>query len=234
VSTDKQELRKGCWKAIRAAGAARFPGVEGRIPNFVGAEAAAERLCQTDAFQRAKVIKCNPDSPQRPFRYAALKAGKIILMAVPKLKSAACFIELDPGRIDNLWKASSAKGAAELGSPKRPEELPPVDMIVTGCVGVGTAGRRLGKGGGYADLEYGILLETGKINHDITVATTVHNCQVLMSEMVPRSKWDLSIDIIATPTKLICPEPLVRGEGIYWDSLSEEKIAAIPFLATRR
>ena len=88
--------------------------------------------------------------------------------------------------------------------------------------------------GGYADLEYGILLETGKISQDVIVATTVHDCQVLMAEMIPRSKWDLSIDIIATPTQLITPEPLKRGVGVYWDALSTEKIEAIPFLSSKR
>ena len=44
----KAELRNEIWSALRAAKATRFPGPEGRIPNFVGAEAAAERLRGTD------------------------------------------------------------------------------------------------------------------------------------------------------------------------------------------
>ena len=40
----KAQLRDETWGAMRAAKAARFPGAEGRIPNFVGAEAAAECL----------------------------------------------------------------------------------------------------------------------------------------------------------------------------------------------
>ena len=57
--TDKTDVRARAWKAIRDAGVARFPGVEGRIPNFVGAEAAAERLAATDVWKRAKAIKAS-------------------------------------------------------------------------------------------------------------------------------------------------------------------------------
>ena len=35
-------------------------------------------------------------------------------------------------------------------------ELAPVDLVVTGCVAVGVDGARLGKGGGFADLEFAL------------------------------------------------------------------------------
>jgi hypothetical protein len=37
----KQAVRELAWTRLREAGAARFPGARGRIPNFIGAEAAA-------------------------------------------------------------------------------------------------------------------------------------------------------------------------------------------------
>ncbi len=40
----KAALREQVWSAMRAAKVARFPGAVGRIPNFTGAEAAAQRL----------------------------------------------------------------------------------------------------------------------------------------------------------------------------------------------
>jgi len=49
VSDDKQDVRERVWRALRKSGAARFPGAEGRIPNFTGAEAAARRLSSLDA-----------------------------------------------------------------------------------------------------------------------------------------------------------------------------------------
>ena len=44
VLAAKAVLRQDVWSAMRAAKVARFPGAAGRIPNFTGAEAAAERL----------------------------------------------------------------------------------------------------------------------------------------------------------------------------------------------
>ena len=78
----KAELRNEVWAALRAARATRFPGPEGRIPNFVGAEAAAERLRGTDAWRAAATLKANPDSPQWPVRQRALEDGKLVFMAV--------------------------------------------------------------------------------------------------------------------------------------------------------
>ena len=230
----KSELRKACWQAIRDAGAARFPGVEGRIPNFVGAEAAAERLAATDAWQRAKVLKCNPDSPQRSVRRRALEEGKLVFMAVPRLRSADPFLALDPTQIDAgaLWTASSIKGADAMGIPTSLDDMPPVDLIVTGCVGVTRQGARLGKGGGYSDLEYALLREHGKVDVDTPVATTVHASQVLRAHAIPMRPHDVSLDFVVTPERTIrCKRAYDRPTGVLWDVLEPEKQAAIPVLA---
>jgi len=52
----------------------------GRIPNFAGAEAAAERLREHPAWQAARTVKSNPDSPQRPVRQRALEDGKDLIV----------------------------------------------------------------------------------------------------------------------------------------------------------
>ena len=54
---EKDQLRKSVWEAMERGGVTRFPGAWGRIPNFKGAEAAAERLRDLDAWRRARVIK---------------------------------------------------------------------------------------------------------------------------------------------------------------------------------
>ena len=69
----KAALRQEVWTAMRAAKVARFPGAAGRIPNFTGAEAAAERLRDLPAWQAAGTVKSNPDSAQWPVR--AARAG---------------------------------------------------------------------------------------------------------------------------------------------------------------
>ncbi len=237
VSRVKTELRKSCWQSIRDAGAARFPGVEGRIPNFVGAEAAARRLALHRLFDEASVLKCNPDSPQRPVRNAALKAGKRIYMAVPKLAEVHPFIELDPACIPRgkLWEASSIKGAAQYGRPVSLDDMTRIDLIVTGCVGITRRGARLGKGGGYSDLEYGLLRERGLIAPNVPVVTTMHPAQVLGDGAVPMMPHDVPMDWIFLPEETVeCPRSFARPAGVLSDELEPAKRDAIPVLAGRR
>lgn len=236
VGALKTELRKRCWQAIRDAGAARFPGVEGRIPNFVGAEAAAKLLVGHPVFAGASVLKCNPDSPQRPVRHAALKAGKTIYMAVPKLADARPFIALDPANIPDgkLWAASSIKGAAEFGVPVRLDEMQPIDLIVTGCVGITRGGDRLGKGGGYSDLEFGLLREQGLVDPDVPVVTTMHPAQVLPRGGVPMTPHDVRLDWVFLPEEAVdCGRQGGRPAGVLSDELTETKRDGIPVLAGR-
>jgi 5-formyltetrahydrofolate cyclo-ligase len=233
--SSKAELREERWRALGAAGAARFPGARGRIPNFKGAEAAAARLAETEVFRAARVLKCNPDSPQRPVRHRALKAGKTVLMAVPKLAERACFWRIDPAALDDPWRASSIKGAGEFGEAVTEAEVGRVDLIVTGCVAVGDDGARLGKGGGYSDLEYAILRELGLVTADTPIATTVHPTQVLGAGRIPVEPHDISVDLFCTPERTVhVARELVRPEGVRWGALDDAKIAAIPVLGALR
>jgi hypothetical protein len=62
----KQEVRERVWRTLEKHKAARFPGTRGRIPNFVGAEAAADRLAAMDEWKSA------PPLPTRaPARFSA-------------------------------------------------------------------------------------------------------------------------------------------------------------------
>ena len=233
---DKARLRTRCWTALQEAGDARFPGARGRIPNFRGAERAADRLAAWQVFAEARVLKCNPDSPQRPVRAAALRAGKTVYMAVPKLADEKPFIELDPDVLGPamLWKASSIVGAEALGRRVHADEVRPIDLIITGCVGVSRAGARLGKGGGYSDLEYAILRELGLVSADTPIATTVHACQVLPAGTIPMTAHDISLDAWATPDELHCCErAFERPPGVLDEHLPEDKRAAIPVLSRR-
>ena len=229
----KAELRREVWAALRAAKASRFPGPEGRIPNFVGAEAAAERLRGTDAWQAAATLKANPDSPQWPVRQRALQDGKLLFMAVPRLADTQPFFLLDPEQLAGSARdASSIKGASKSARPVGLDELKPVDLVVAGTVGAGLDGARLGKGGGFSDLEFAVASEAGLIGPDTLVATTVHEVQVLPAGQIPTADHDVRLDLIVTPERVIeMPRRKRRPPaGIRWDELTDEKIAAIPLL----
>ena len=110
----KQQIRESVWERLERSGAALFPGARGRIPNFRGAVQAADRLAATPEGRRARTIKCNPDAPQRPVRLRALREGKTVFMAVPRLREVRCFWKLDPRSIasGDMAAAATIRGAA--------------------------------------------------------------------------------------------------------------------------
>jgi 5-formyltetrahydrofolate cyclo-ligase len=119
------------------------------------------------------------------------------------------------------------------------DELAPVDLVVMGCVAVGEDGARLGKGGGFADLEYGLAAAAGLIGPHTVTVTTVHEIQVRPAGTIPLTGHDVPIDLVVTPERIIDararPGALPRPQaGIEWDDLTDEKIAAIPLLSALR
>src|ERR1700722_4756477 len=238
VLAAKAALRDEVWSALRAAQVARFPGAAGRIPNFTGAEAAAERLRGAPPWQSARTLKANPDSAQLPVRQRALEDGKTVYMAVPRLAEAEPFFALDPDHLSEPpRKAASISGASR--SARRGALAGP-SPVGLGGVGGGAAapdGARLGKGGGFADLEFALATMAGLIGPGTLCVTTVHELQVVAAGSIPLTSHDVPVDLIVTPDRVIdCrprhgPRPAV---GIRWEDLTEEKIAAIPLLAERR
>lgn len=202
ILKEKQQLRNKNWSEMERLGIAVFPlPCRGRIPNFVGANIAAEKLRQLEEWKRAKVIFVGPDSPQKKVRENALRDGKILLVASPKLKRG--FIILDPARTEGMeYFASTIKGAFQLGVEVKFEQIPKPDLIVEGSVAVDLHGYRLGKGGEYGDLEIWLFK---KMFDDMPVATTVHDIQLV--EKVPFDERDERVSIIVTPTNVIHVTP---------------------------
>ena len=236
VLETKAAPRDEVWSAVQTAGAARFPGAYGRIPNFVGAEAAAERLRATGEWQGAVTVKANPDAPQWPVRQRALEDGKTVFMAVPRLADDHPFFLLDPGRLTTTpRKASSINGAAAPGVRIALDALEPVDLLITGSVAVDEGGARLGKGGGFSDLEFAIAAQLGLIGSHTIVATTVHEAQIVGAGRIPVTAHDVTVDLIVTPERaIVCSSERWRPASISWAELTDEKIAAIPVLSRLR
>ena len=234
----KAALREEVWSALSAAGVARFPGAAGRISNFVGAEAAAQRLRATPEWRRAQTVKANPDSAQLPVRQRALQDGKTVYMAVPRLAEPDPFFLLDPEHLaDPPRRAASISGATRSARRVTLADLTFLDMVVMGCVAVGEDGARLGKGGGFADLEYALAAAVGLIGPDTVVVTTVHEVQVRAAGSVPSTGHDVPVDLVVTPDRVIDVRAR-RGSRpageICWSQLTDEKISAIPMLAALR
>ena len=105
-----------------------------------------------------------------------------------------------------------------------------------GCVAVGEDGARLGKGGGFADLEFALAAAAGLIDPGTVAVTTVHELQLRPAGTIPLTEHDVPVDLVITPDRVIdcrgrrAPRPVA---GIRWPELTAEKIAAIPLLAAQ-
>ncbi|MFW6153001.1 MAG: 5-formyltetrahydrofolate cyclo-ligase [Halobacteriota archaeon] len=232
---DKQSYRTAVWDRLEAEGVARFPfPPHGRIPNFAGARAAADRVAALCDWGDVEVLKSNPDAPQRPLRAKALQDGITVVMAEPRLRSSRPFLVLDPARIDDAEDAATIGGASEHGRPVEPSAVPTVDMVLVGSVAVDEAGRRIGKGEGYSDLEFAMLLEYGRLARDVPVVTTVHEHQ-LYTDPLPSDPLDVPVDTVVTPERVVRAQSRPsRPEGIDWSHLEEGRLDEMPALRSLR
>lgn len=234
----KWKIRRRIWNYMEEKDIARPPRpVHHRIPNFKGAEKAAARLAELDEFKQAKVVKVNPDSPQRPVRELVLNENKVLLTPQPRLRTGFfSTLSLTDEKCQGVpvSKLTNSKGVAQYGTPVTLDANYSVDLVVVGSTGVcPKTGARVGKGEGFAELEWGILSNQGNLNASRTlVITTVHDCQVVDDMPAGNlTKHDVSVDIIVTPTRVIrVPNRRTQPSGVMWDLLSPQKLAQIKVL----
>ena len=173
------------------------------------------------------MVKANPDDPSSRSGHALADDGKLLYMAVPRLTDERPFILLDPGRLEvPPRRAASIAGSAHVGRRIAVAQLQPVDLVVCGSVAVNREGARVGKGGGFSDLEFALLVEAGLIG------TAVHPLQVL-AEALPETGHDFRLDLIVAGEEVIRCRRNRRPQGILWEHLDAAKVAGIPALAAR-
>ncbi len=157
-------------------------------------------------------------------------------MAVPRLAAEHPFWRLAADQVDaTAWAATSIKGAANYGRPIAVAEMEPIDLVVCGSVAVDADGARLGKGGGYSDLEFALAVEAGLISDATVIATTVHPAQLVAAGRIEMTAHDFPVDLVVMPDRILrCRPEHPRPSGLLWDHLEEAKIDAVPVLAARR
>ena len=225
----KHAVRERIWTVLEREGAAP-PGVHGHIPDFVGADDAARRLAALDAWRRADVVKANPDRAQLPVRVRALRDGKLVFMAVPRLATPKPFYRLDPAVLPEPFEETvTGSGAASAAPTVGVDELPPIDLVVCGSVAVNHHGVRVGKGAGYSDIEVALLIDAGLITSATTIVTTVHPLQVVDDDL-PEAPHDFSVDWIVTSDAAIQCQRHCRPSGITRTLVDEGTAQAIPAL----
>ncbi|KAJ4951949.1 hypothetical protein NE237_028781 [Protea cynaroides] len=158
----KWRIRKRIWDMMEAENIAQNPRpVHHRIPNFVGAAAAAKNV------------------------------SSLMIVLV---------FFYSPGAIN---EACTSIGVVKYGRPIYLDEKIKVDLIIIGSVAIDpNTGARLGKGEGFAELEYGMLRYMGAIDDTTPVVTSVNDRQLV--DDIPVEKLlvhDVPVDIICTPTQ---------------------------------
>ncbi|KAL5984497.1 hypothetical protein ACLOJK_018602, partial [Asimina triloba] len=231
----KWAIRKTVWDMMEATNIAQNPRpIHHRIPNFVGAAAAAKKLGELDAFRTANCVKVNPDSPQKQVRFLTLSGGKKLLTPQPRLRTGFfSVLESQMLQPDAINEACTSAGVAKHGRPIGLDEKIKVDLIIIGSVAVDSkTGARLGKGEGFAELEYGMLRYMGAVDDTTLIVTSVHDRQLV--DGIPVEKLlvhDVPVDIICTPTQVIFTNTSIpKPQGIYWEKLSPEKLGQIRIL----
>lgn len=208
-----------------------------KIPHFKQCGKAAQKLSHLREFYYAKCVKINPSMAQMHLRFLTLQSGKKLLVPSPALEEAF-MLEIDGKKLTKNWqlkRASSKAGSKELGKPLTINDKFQIDLFVVASVACAPNGMRLGKGLGYAEIEWGILYIMKAVNKRTLVVTTVHDAQVLSENELPLSllsEHDLPVDIIVTPTRIINVRKKLQKptKGIMWDLIREEQFENIPVL----
>ncbi|XP_075851961.1 methenyltetrahydrofolate synthase domain-containing protein isoform X2 [Microcebus murinus] len=217
---------------------ADFPRpVHHRIPNFKGSYLACQSIKDLDVFARAQEVKVDPDKPLEGVRLLALQSKKTLLVPTPRLRTGL-FNKITPppgATKDILRKCATSQGVRSYSTPIGLDSSVLVDVVVVGSVAVSEKGWRIGKGEGYADLEYAMMVSMGAVGEETPVVTIVHDCQVVDIPEALVEDHDITVDYILTPTRVLatgCERP--KPTGITWSKISCEMMEKIPVLRRLR
>ncbi|XP_039744661.1 methenyltetrahydrofolate synthase domain-containing protein isoform X1 [Pteropus medius] len=238
AAISKQDIREQIWDYMESQNLADFPRpVHHRIPNFKGSYLACQNIKDLEVFARTREVKVDPDKPLEGVRLLALQSKKTLLVPTPRLRTGLFNrITPPPGATkDMLRKCATSEGVKNYSVPVGLDSRVLVDLVVVGSVAVSEKGWRLGKGEGYADLEYAMMVSMGAVSQETPVVTIVHDCQVIDIPEALLEDHDLTVDYILTPTRVIatgCERP--KPTGITWSKISCEVMGKIPVLRSLR
>lgn len=230
----KSAIRTAVWKYIEENDLADFPRpVNRRIPNVKGAATAADFIPTMQEFKTAQTVKVNPDKPQEQARFLTLDAGKNLLVPTPRLRNGLFNrINVPAGATKDVLRiCSTSQGVREHSETVSLDDKVKIDLVIVGSVAVSKSGRRIGKGEGFADLEWAMMRSMGAVGPDTVIITTVQDYQVIDIPEKLMGEHDLTVDYIVTPSGITkCTGTAPKPAGIYWSKLEPSKLKRIPVL----
>ncbi|XP_063801760.1 methenyltetrahydrofolate synthase domain-containing protein isoform X1 [Pseudophryne corroboree] len=233
---NKWDIRQKVWDYIENKNLADFPRpVHHRIPNFKKSRQACQNITALEVFCKTREVKVDPDKPLEGVRHLALQANKTLLVPTPRLRTGLFNrITPPPGASKEVLRiCATSQGVKDYSVPLGLDATVKVDLVVVGSVAVSEKGWRIGKGEGFADMEYAMMVAMGAVTEQTVVVTVVHDCQVLNIPEELLDDHDLTVDYILTPTRVIktdCTRP--KPKGIIWSKISLEMMDKIPILKT--
>ena len=201
------------------------------IPDFVGSEAATDRLCALPCYETGRYAFVTPDNCLVDLRRRMLESGRSMVVSTYGIYRG--LILLEPGMVPKGQELFAAwlDGLEHFGRPISLAEVAErgaFDFMVTGASAVSLDGVRFGKGHGFFDLEWGMFTDLGIVDERTPVAAVVHDVQVVEDSLFP-SPTDIIVDWIATPGRLVRVERQhPRPRGVKWELLSPVQIEATP------
>ncbi|KAM9121918.1 methenyltetrahydrofolate synthase domain-containing protein isoform 1-T1 [Pangshura tecta] len=238
AGVSKWDIRTKIWDYMEANNLADFPRpVHHRIPNFKGSQQACYAVRELDVFNKTSEVKVDPDKPLEGVRLVTLQARKTLLVPTPRLRTGLFNkIVPPPGATKEILRiCATSQGVKDYSVPIGLDAKVHVDLVVVGSVAVSEKGWRIGKGEGFADMEYAMMVSMGAITEDTPIVTIVHDCQVVDIAEELLDDHDLTVDYILTPTRTIktgCKRP--KPQGIIWHKISYEMLERIPILKNLR
>jgi 5-formyltetrahydrofolate cyclo-ligase len=201
------------------------------IPDFIGSEAAIDRVCAMPAYSNCRYAFVTPDNGLVELRRRLIAAGVTLVVSTYGIYRG--FRVIRPGRVEKGHELYAAwlDGLEYFGEPISLAEVAAggrFDLLVTGASAVSTDGVRFGKGHGFFDLEWGMFTDIGIVDEATPVVAVVHDLQVVEEKLFP-SPTDILVDWIATPTRMVeVRRTMRRPRGVRWELLEPRQIAATP------
>jgi 5-formyltetrahydrofolate cyclo-ligase len=200
----KRDVREHVWRNIEGFATFPFP-VKGRIPNFVGAIKACEKLRELERYQNSTIVFSAPDSPLKRAREIVIEDGKALLAVKPHMKGFLLIRDTACTTISKMSRCPEVK----LETLKT---MGKIRTFIQGCVAVDRKGNRIGKGSGYGDKEYTLLKKHGLLADDCIYVVIAHPVQVFEDLSYLMDEHDIRADVILTPHSIVSADLKPRLE----------------------
>lgn len=201
---DKDELRKWLWKYLSDYHLTMVPRpCFARVPGFKATEVAVRRLLALDIWQTSGTVLTCANDVTFEVRREALKAGKVLIVPIPRSGDAWRLEGVDP---TEARPAAMIKEIERFATRLPLADIGPVPLMVIGALSVDRFGGWLGQGEIFGELAATLTSTEGLLKDSHRIAL-VDDMQIFEDFGYLRDSTDAEVDQIVTKTQVFAPEP---------------------------